>query len=51
MEKQDKESVMSKTKIRGLSQREVEIMAWLEFYQKYFFKSKEIKQFFSNKNC
>ncbi len=35
--------------IKGLSQREVKIIAWLEFYQKYFFSSKDIEQFFSNK--
>ncbi len=36
--------------IRGLSSREVKLIAWLEFYQKYFFTSKDIEQFFSNKN-
>jgi len=36
--------------IKGLSQREVQIISWLEFYQKYFFTSKDIKQFFKNKN-
>src|SRR3989344_1977603 len=35
--------------IKGLSSREVKIIAWLEFYQKYFFTSKEIENFFSNK--
>lgn len=50
MKKQYKEQNTGKTKIMGLSQREVEIIAWLEFYQKYFFKSEDIKQFFSNKN-
>ena len=37
-------------KITGLSQREVKIIAWLEFYQKYFFTIKEIEQFFKNKS-
>ena len=37
-------------KIKGLSEREVKIIAWLEFYQKYFFTSGDIKQFFSRKN-
>src|SRR3989344_5377069 len=50
MKKQDKKQITGKTKIMGLSQREVEIIAWLEFYQKYFFKSNNIKKFFTNKN-
>jgi predicted transcriptional regulator of viral defense system len=50
MKKQCKEKSIKKPLIRGLSQREVEIVASLEFYQKYFFKSEDIKQFFSNKN-
>lgn len=37
--------------IKGLSSKEVKIIAWLEFYQKYFFTSKDIKQFFSSKNA
>lgn len=37
-------------KIAGLSQREVKIIAWLEFYQKYFFTIRDIKQFFKNKS-
>ncbi len=36
--------------IKGLSRREVEIIAWLEFYKKYFFTSKEVTKFFKNKN-
>lgn len=36
-------------KIAGLSQKEVKIIAWLEFYQKYFFTIKDIEQFFKNK--
>ncbi len=35
---------------KGLSPKEVKIIAWLEFYQKYFFTSDNIKQFFSSKN-
>ncbi len=34
--------------IMPLSQKEVEIIAWLEFYQKYFFTIKDIEQFFKN---
>jgi len=37
-------------KLSGLSSKEVEIIAWLEFYQKYFFTSNDIKQFFNTKN-
>ena len=37
-------------KIKALSQKEVEIIAWLEFYQKYFFIIKDIEQFFKNKS-
>jgi predicted transcriptional regulator of viral defense system len=36
--------------IKGLSEREVKIIAWLEFYKKYFFSSKDIEQFFKGKN-
>ncbi|MFH1711370.1 MAG: hypothetical protein ABH840_03600 [Nanoarchaeota archaeon] len=50
MKKQNKEQIAGKTQIIGLSQREVKIIAWLEFYQKYFFKSENVKQFFSSKN-
>jgi len=35
--------------ITGLSKKEVEIIAWLEFYKKYFFSIEDIKQFFNNK--
>lgn len=38
-----------KTSIRGLSGREVEIIAWLEFHKKYFFISKDITHFFKTK--
>ncbi len=40
----------SEKKIKSLSQKEVEIIAWLEFYQKYFFTIKEIGQFFKDKS-
>ena len=36
-------------KIMGLSSKETEIIAWLEFYHKYFFTVDEIKHFFKNK--
>lgn len=36
-------------KIESLSKREVEIIAWLEFYDKYFFSLEDIENFFSNK--
>lgn len=35
--------------IKGLSGKEMEIIAWLEFYQKYFFTIEDIKTFFKNK--
>ncbi len=37
------------SKIVGLSSREVSIISWLEFYQKYFFTSDDINFFFTNK--
>lgn len=40
----------SKKKIKSLSQKEVEIIAWLEFYKKYFFTIKDIEQFFRDKS-
>ena len=36
-------------KIIGLSSKEMEIIAWLEFYQKYFFTIEDIKHFFKDK--
>lgn len=36
-------------KIKGLSEREVSIIAWLEFHQKYYFTAEDIKKFFKNK--
>lgn len=35
--------------MKGLSKKEVEIVSWLEFYQKYFFSSADIEQFAANK--
>ncbi len=35
--------------IRGLSRKEIEIIAWLEFYQKYFFTIKDIAHFFKDR--
>jgi len=40
---------MTKKTIKGISKKELEIIAWLEFYEKYFFTTKEIKRFFRNK--
>ncbi|MBI2630049.1 hypothetical protein HYW76_03030 [Candidatus Pacearchaeota archaeon] len=39
------------TKIAGLSSKEISIISWLEFYQKYFFTSKDINFFFDNKRA
>ncbi len=36
-------------KIKGLSSREIAIIAWLESYQKYFFVVDDIKHFFKNR--
>ena len=36
-------------KIKPLSQKQVEVIAWLESYEKYFFTDKDIEQFFVNK--
>ena len=41
--------MVKKIEIKGLSKREVEVIAWLEFYEKYFFTSKDIAHFFKNK--
>src|SRR3989344_6265650 len=40
----------SEKRIKSLSQKEVEIIAWLEFYQKYFFTIKDIEHFFRDKS-
>lgn len=37
------------TEIKGLSKKETEIIAWLEFYQKYFFTIEDIQRFFKGK--
>lgn len=39
----------SKNGIKSLSQKEVEIIAWLEFNKKYFFGTAEVAHFFKNK--
>jgi hypothetical protein len=44
------EDKMKSDKFKGLSPKEVEIISWLEFYQKYFFISKDIAHFYKNKN-
>ena len=35
--------------MEGLSKREMEIVSWLEFYEKYFFSSSEIDRFAKSK--
>ena len=46
VKKRSKKNVIE---LKGLSKKEVEIIAWLEFNKKYFFSIEEIKQFFKNK--
>jgi predicted transcriptional regulator of viral defense system len=46
----DKGKTINIVEIKGLSKREVQIIASLEFNQKYFFTKEDIKDFFSNKN-
>lgn len=41
--------IMKERKISGLSEKEVTIVAWLEFYQKYYFTIEEINHFFKDK--
>ncbi|MFH1174368.1 MAG: hypothetical protein V1725_04500 [archaeon] len=36
--------------VKGLSDKEMEIVAFLEFEQKYFFTKKDIEKFFTTKN-
>ena len=49
--KQDNKIELYKgVEIKGLSQKEVKVIAWLEFYQKYFFTSNKIEQFFASKS-
>jgi|SRR3989338_1388055 len=38
-----------KISIKGLSKKETEIIAWLEFYERYFFTIKDISHFFKDK--
>jgi len=38
-----------KPRIEPLSQKQVEVVAWLEFYKKYFFIIEDINQFFKDK--
>ena len=40
---------MTDKDIKSLSSRQMRIVAWLEFYQKYFFTIKDIEHFFENK--
>ena len=40
--------VIMSMQINALSKKELEIIAWLEFYQKYFFKIEDINNFFKN---
>lgn len=35
--------------MKGLSKKEIEIISWLEFHEKYFFTSSEIDRFLKNK--
>lgn len=35
--------------MKGLSKKEIEIVSWLEFYERYFFTSEEIDRFTENK--
>ena len=48
---QEKIEIKEVSKIAGLSSKEVSIISWLEFYQKYFFTSKDISFFFNNKRA
>src|SRR3989338_2553098 len=40
---------MDEKSIKQLSQKEVEVIAWLEFYEKYYFAVKDIEPFFKDK--
>ncbi|MBU0899119.1 MAG: hypothetical protein KJ613_04865 [Nanoarchaeota archaeon] len=35
--------------MKGLSKKEIEVVAWLEFHEKYFFTSSDIERFAENK--
>jgi|SRR3989344_495811 len=43
------QNIEKKILISSLSQKQMEIVAWLEFYSKYFFTIHDISPFFSNK--
>lgn len=47
----EKIEIKEVSKIAGLSSKEVSIISWLEFYQKYFFTSEDIKFSFDNKRA
>jgi predicted transcriptional regulator of viral defense system len=50
MEKQDKEATsLMRANLKPLSKKQVEIVAWLEFYKRYFFTIKDIVHLFKNK--
>jgi len=46
---QEKIEIKEVAKIAGLSSKEVSVISWLEFYQKYFFTSNDISFFFDEK--
>ena len=48
---QEKIEIKEVSKIAGLSSKEVSVISWLEFYQKYFFISEDINFFFDNKRA
>jgi len=48
---QEKIEIKEVSEIAGLSSKEVSIISWLEFYQKYFFTSENINFFFDNKRA
>jgi predicted transcriptional regulator of viral defense system len=39
---------MENTKIKQMSQKQMEIIAWLEFYGKYFFRISDVSKFFKD---
>jgi predicted transcriptional regulator of viral defense system len=49
MREKSKKNKKQEERIRALSKSEVTVIAWLEFYKKYFFTTEDIKQFFENK--
>jgi predicted transcriptional regulator of viral defense system len=48
---QNRIEIKEVSNIAGLSSKEVSVISWLEFYQKYFFISKDIRFFFTNKRA